>query len=64
MLFNSHQGDHHQLGMGEKLTAEQVRNEAVAAMGSEPREVYHSLSDQVLYLRTKPFCLDNAVRLD
>jgi hypothetical protein len=44
--------------MGETLTAEQVRNEAVAAMGSELGEVYHSLSDQVAWLHLKwdTFC--------
>ena len=44
--------------MGETLTAEQVRNVAVAAMGSELGEVYHSLSDQVAWLHLKwdTFC--------
>jgi hypothetical protein len=44
--------------MGETLTAEQVRNEAVAAMGSELGVTYHSLSDQVagLHLKWDTFC--------
>ncbi len=39
--------------MGETLTAEDVRREAVAAMGSQLGEVYHLLSDQVSWLHLK-----------
>jgi hypothetical protein len=44
--------------MGETLTAQQVRNEAVAAMGTELGEIYHSLGDQVAWLHLKwdTFC--------
>lgn len=39
--------------MGETLTTEDVRREAVAAMGSQLGEIYHSLSDQVSWLHLK-----------
>lgn len=39
--------------MGETLTAEDVRGEAVAAMGSQLGEIYHLLSDQVAWLHLK-----------
>jgi AbiU2 len=39
--------------MGETLTAEQVRSEAIAAMGSPLGETYHSLSDEVAWLHLK-----------
>ena len=39
--------------MGETLTAEDVRREAVAAMGSQLGEIYHLLSDQVSWLHLK-----------
>jgi hypothetical protein len=39
--------------MGETLTAENVRHEAIAAMGSQLGEIYHSLSDQVSWLHLK-----------
>jgi hypothetical protein len=44
--------------MGETLTAEEVRSEAVAAMGAQLGEIYHSLSDQVswLHLKWDTFC--------
>jgi hypothetical protein len=33
--------------MGETLSAEEVRNEAIAAMGLPLGDIYHSLSDEV-----------------
>ena len=39
--------------MGETLTAEEVRNEAIAAMGSPLGDIYHSLSDEVSWLHLK-----------
>ena len=43
--------------MGETLTAEEVRSEAIAAMGSPLGGIYHSLSDEVswLYLKWNDF---------
>lgn len=39
--------------MGETLTAEEVRSEAIAAMGSPLGGTYHSLSDEVSWLHLK-----------
>jgi hypothetical protein len=44
--------------MGETVGAEEVRNEAIAAMGSSLGDIYHSLSDEVswLHLKWNDFC--------
>ena len=44
--------------MGDVLTAEQVRTEAINAMGSPLGEIYHALSDEVswLHLKWNDFC--------
>jgi hypothetical protein len=39
--------------MGDVLTGEQVRMEAIAAMGSPLGEIYHSLGDEVSWLHLK-----------
>lgn len=39
--------------MGDVLTAEQVRTEAINAMGSPLGEIYHVLSDEVSWLHLK-----------